>query len=463
MKNVAKCDKAKGIKRSTLACLSCRSVRQKCNGVPPEGLLDQHAVDLAWGSPVKSLQPCKRCVLNQHECLWNQSRRFGRPRKAQRIVGVQAGQASPPYPGSTIQIDSSDSSASHTAISADSNSSLSPTDRKTSSLMYGAQNLIPDENLINLSDVLSLMQTDVSTLPGFEQGQILFDNSSSMTLDENTWFPIVDYNSIPSHKEVATHETNEHTSPNSIPLPSMAASTSSSSFSSLDIPGEGIGEGHSDKLDKAVLQGFQWYTDLSLEPPPMISGGTTQIQRVILETSEIKSLGEKSLYLAMAAAGYRMAREDLGIADALFEDSSTRIQRYLSNSGRNGSDITSAVDAMYTIQACSVLAPYAYGTRNIVRAQELLLGAAQLAICRGLHQLDSPEFSNDHLSFRMQIVELKTKLGERTGCSCRQFESCAACFAEALRQTWWEVSAEEYLLKRSSNEFNMLGCKALYM
>jgi hypothetical protein len=329
--------------------------------------------------------------------------------------------------------------------------------------MYGAQNLIPDEKFINLSDVLSLMQTDVSTLPGFDQGQIILDNSSSMTLDENAWFPIVNHNPIPTQKEVATHGTNEQISPDGIPLHSMAASTSSSSFSSLDIPGESIGEGHKEKLDTAVLQGFQRYIDLSLDPPPMISGGTTQIQRVILETSEIGSLGEKSLYLAMAAAGYRMAREDLSIADGLFEDSFTRIQRYLSNSSRDGPDITSAVDAMYAIQACSVLAPYAYGTRNVVKAHELLLGAAQLAICRGLHRLDSPEVSNDHLSFRMRIVELKTKSGERTGCSCRQFESCAACFAEALRQTWWEVSAEEHLLKRSSNEFNMLGCKALYM
>lgn len=442
MKNVANCDKTKGTKRSTLACLSCRSVRQKCSGVPPEGLLDQHAISMACASPVKSLQPCKRCVLNQHECLWNQSRRFGRPRKTRSIAGVQAGQTSQPYSSSTHQISPSNSSASCPTITAESTSFLSSTDGEMSSLIYGAQNRIPDNNYINLSDVLSLMQTDVSTLPRFDQGQIILDNSSSMTLEENAWLPIVDHNPIPTHKKVASHETNDHMSSDDIHLQSTAASTSSSSFSSLDIPGEGIGEGRIDKLDKIVLQGFQRYIDLSLDPPPMITGGITQIQRVILETSETISLGEKSLYLAMAAAGYRMARDDLSVADSLFENSFARIQRYMSNSSRDGTDIASAVDAMYAIQACSVLAPYAYGTRNVIKAQELLLGASQLAICRGLHQLDSPEFSNDQLSFRMQIVELKTELGERTGCTCRQYESCAACFAEALRQTWWEVSEE---------------------
>jgi hypothetical protein len=447
MKNAAKCDKAKGTKRSALACLSCRSVRQKCNGEPPEGLLDQHSVGSTRGFPVKSLQPCQRCILMQHECLWKQTRRFGRPRNAQRFADIQPDRASPAYPSSTVRINSSGSSDSLPTASAELSSSRMPTDPNVPSQIYGAQNVIPDENFIYLSDVLSLMQTDVDTLSGFEQGQMIPDCSSSMTLGESTWFPIVDHNPLHMDEDAAPLQTNEHISPGDIPLNSLAPSTSPSSSSSLLISGEGVCEGKKDKLDKTILQGFQRYVDLSLDPPPMLSGGTPQVQRVVLEPSETRSLGEKSLYLAMAAAGYRMAGECFTLADGLFEDSFTRIQRYLSNSDRDGPDLISAIDAMYAIQACSVLVPYAYGTRNVLKAEELLLGAAQLAIRRELHRLDShKECSNDHLSFRVQAIELKNRLGERTGCSCRQFETCVACFTEALRQTWWEVSGEEYPL-----------------
>ncbi|KAM3578659.1 hypothetical protein VKS41_008859 [Umbelopsis sp. WA50703] len=446
MKNAVKCDKARGTKRSTLACLSCRSARQKCNGEPPEGLLDQHSVGSLGGSPVKSLQPCKRCILNQHECLWNQSRRLGRPRNAQRIASVPPGRASPAYPNSTVRIDSRDSSANLPIVSAETSSSRLPTDRKVPSQVYVAHNPIPDETYINLSDVLSLMQTDVDTLSSFEQGQMIPEGSSSMALSESAWVPIVDQGPLHLHEDAAPQQTSEYISSEDVPLNSLSRLTSSSSFSSLLISGVGVGERKRDELDEPILQGFQRYVDLSLDPLPMMPGGTTQIQRAFLEPSETRSPGEKSLYLAMAAAGYRMAGDDFTLADDLFDNSFTCIQRYLSNSNCDVPGIIGAVDAMYAIQACSVLVPYAYGTCNVLKAEELLLGAAQLAIRRGLHRLDSPEFSNDHLSFRVQAIELQTKLGERTGCSCRQFESCAACFTEALRQTWWEVSGEDYLL-----------------
>ncbi|KAJ2958128.1 hypothetical protein NQZ79_g6241 [Umbelopsis isabellina] len=438
MKDAAKCDRARGIKRSTLACLSCRSVRQKCNGEPPEGLLDQHSIASMRDSPVKSLQPCDRCILNKHECLWNQSRRFGRPRKTQRIASVQSGRASPAYSSSTVRIDYRSSSASNSIANAETSSSQSPTDHKAPSQMYGAQNFIADENYINMSDVLSLMQTDVDTLSLLEQGQIIPEDSSFTTLGESTWVPNMDQGTLHINESAAPKQTREHISSGDNALNSLAALTSLNSSAFL-FSGEGIGEEKIEKIDEIILQGFQQYVDLSLDPPPMISGGIPQIQKVFLEPLETRSLGEKSLYLAMAAAGYRMAGENFTLADSLFEESFTLIQSYLSSSDRGSPDIIGAVDAMYAIQACSVLAPYAYGTRNALKAEELLLGVAQLAIRRGLHQLDSPEPNNDQHFFRAQTTELQTRLGERTGCSCQQLESCAACFTEALRQTWWEL------------------------
>ncbi|KAG2171889.1 hypothetical protein INT44_006118 [Umbelopsis vinacea] len=414
MKKAAKCDKEKGTKRSTLACLSCRSARQKCNGKPPEGLLDQHNVQSIGSSPVKSLQPCKRCIINQHDCLWSQSKRHGRPRNSQRIARIQSSRALQAYPASTVPTES-----------------------------YDAPNFTSDENLINPTDVLSLMQTDVDTLFGFEQGVMIPEGSSSMTLDDSSWFPMVDEGFLHMQEDTAvSQQMTEYISSGETTRNSVAPSTSPSSFaSSILTSSEGTGERKVDKMDETVLHGFQRYFDLSFDPPPMISGGTTEVQRAFSELSETRSLGERALYLAMAASGYRMAKENLTLADSLFENGYKSIQQYFSNSDSDGPDISSAVDAMYAIQACTVLVPYAYGTRNASKAEELLLEAAQLAIRRELHRLDSPESCQDNISFRAQALELQNMMGERTGCSCRQFVSCPACFAEALRQTWWEKNS----------------------
>lgn len=429
-------------KRSTLACLSCRSVRQKCNGEPPEGLLDQHSNSSTRESPVKSLQPCDRCILNQHECLWNQSRRFGRPRKVQKIARLQSDRASKAFPNSTVRTDSRDSTAHLATVDAETDSSRSSTDCKAPSQTNVAQNLMSDENYIDLSDVLSLMQTDVDTLSWFEPGQVIPEVSSSMAVGESTCDPIMDQSLLHMNKNVALKQTIERMSVGANPLIPLTPLVSSSI--SLTPPSSGVdfGEEKRNKVGNATLQGLQRYVDLSLDPPPMILGDTTQLRRALLEPVESSLLGAKSLYLAMAASGYRMSGEEFTLADNLFEDSFTCIQQYLSNSGRGDPGIIGAVDAMHAIQACSVLAPYAYGTRNVFKAEELLLGAAQLAVRRDLHQLDSPKASKEQLSFRAQVTELQNRLGERTGCSCRKYESCAACLTEALRQTWWEVSGK---------------------
>ncbi|KAG2174751.1 hypothetical protein INT43_005809 [Umbelopsis isabellina] len=424
MKDPGKCDKARETKRSTLACLSCRSVRQKCNGEPPEGLLDQHSNSSTRESPVKSLQPCDRCILNQHECLWNQSRRFGRPRKAQRMAGVQPGLASPAFSSSSVRTDTRGSSASLPNINAETSSSRSPTDYKAPIQTNGVLNLLSDENAINLSDVLSLMQSDVDTLSWFEQGQAIPEVSSSMALNESTWSPIMDQSHLHMDENAAPKLTIEPMSFEAVPLISLAAVTSSTNSSTLLSAGIDIGEENRDNLDELTLQGFQRYVELSLDPPPMTSEDTTRIRRVLLEPLETRLLGERSLYLAMAAAGYRMAGEDFTLADSLFEESFNCIQQYLSNSDRGDPDIIGAVDAMHAIQACSVLAPYAYGTRSVFKAEELLLGAAQLAVRHDLHQLDSTEASNDHLSFRAQMNSLASGIWKlRIRCAAILVES----------------------------------------
>ncbi|SPO27753.1 uncharacterized protein UTRI_04208_B [Ustilago trichophora] len=78
-------------KRSALACLPCRTAKNKCDGVPPP-LIAELSSHLETKMPhptghdvqLRSDHACTRCARLRLECLWQPSHRTGRPRKRAR-------------------------------------------------------------------------------------------------------------------------------------------------------------------------------------------------------------------------------------------------------------------------------------------------------------------------------------------------------------------------------------------
>ncbi|SPO32464.1 uncharacterized protein UTRI_04208 [Ustilago trichophora] len=78
-------------KRSALACLPCRTAKNKCDGAPPP-LIAELSSHLETKIPhptghdvqLRSDDACTRCARLRLECLWQPSHRTGRPRKRAR-------------------------------------------------------------------------------------------------------------------------------------------------------------------------------------------------------------------------------------------------------------------------------------------------------------------------------------------------------------------------------------------
>lgn len=77
-------------KRSALACLPCRTAKNKCDGVPPPLIVELSShleTKIPTGDDVqlRSDTACTRCARLHLECLWQPSHRTGRPRKRARV------------------------------------------------------------------------------------------------------------------------------------------------------------------------------------------------------------------------------------------------------------------------------------------------------------------------------------------------------------------------------------------
>lgn len=80
-------------KRSALACLPCRTAKNKCDGAPPPIIAELSAhletkMPPPAGADVQlvSEHACTRCARLRLECLWQPSHRTGRPRKRARLA-----------------------------------------------------------------------------------------------------------------------------------------------------------------------------------------------------------------------------------------------------------------------------------------------------------------------------------------------------------------------------------------
>ncbi|EPQ29701.1 uncharacterized protein PFL1_02921 [Pseudozyma flocculosa PF-1] len=74
-------------RRSALACLPCRSAKNKCDGQAPPLAVEYSASQALKAAPsddIPSDAPCTRCRRLDLRCLWQPSHRTGRPRKKRR-------------------------------------------------------------------------------------------------------------------------------------------------------------------------------------------------------------------------------------------------------------------------------------------------------------------------------------------------------------------------------------------
>ncbi|KAN0059677.1 hypothetical protein ACQY0O_008249 [Thecaphora frezii] len=74
-------------RRSALACLACRSAKNKCDGQAPALAVEISASQVLKASPsddIPSDAPCTRCRRLELRCMWQPSHRTGRPRKKRR-------------------------------------------------------------------------------------------------------------------------------------------------------------------------------------------------------------------------------------------------------------------------------------------------------------------------------------------------------------------------------------------
>lgn len=80
--------------RSALACLACRTAKQKCDGDVPTSLIafSRGASEgtRAQADQVLADQPCSRCRRLRSQCWWQPSHRSGRPRKRARDAAPSA-------------------------------------------------------------------------------------------------------------------------------------------------------------------------------------------------------------------------------------------------------------------------------------------------------------------------------------------------------------------------------------
>ncbi|SNX85890.1 uncharacterized protein MEPE_04599 [Melanopsichium pennsylvanicum] len=131
-------------KRSALACLPCRTAKNKCDGVPPPLIakLSSH-LDTKIPNPagqhlqLRSEQSCTRCARLHLECIWQPSHRTGRPRK--RACVQEASIGAPQLAPYNVHIASStsvrDDIASETKDAAASSQHSTPFDQTTITMM----------------------------------------------------------------------------------------------------------------------------------------------------------------------------------------------------------------------------------------------------------------------------------------------------------------------------------------
>lgn len=286
--------------------------------------------------------------------------------------------------------------------------------------------------------------------PAPDSQEILYetqdDSSFDLPLDDNIWATLIGQNfggtDFPA-------EQGEDRSPNSRETQNLSLSCSSlvPDLSSTVVSASrslSVESGNEmPRVEASVLTGVELYLELAVDPPPALSEGFSRLQTLSLPATDL-STGERSLLFAMAAAGLRMAQRDVKVAQNLYEEGCFCFEQCLS-AATDGALVTldDAVDVMYAIQACSILVPYAYGTRDVTKAKKLLLGAAHTAAHSGLHLLDSQNTPKDIVYFFSMVKELEKESSEcsqRASSPCYEFHSCATCLAEALRQAWWEVS-----------------------
>ena len=431
-------------KRSTLACSSCRSVRQKCDGQRPDGLKDKRINVVGSPGPVRSPKPCSRCLFNRQECLWLPSRRFGRPRNDRKANGpaqvVSTTVGSHPTEKDVI-VSSQDLSQMVTLEPANTTlvSSLSSIFTTGNDSAFGAGGADSDD-VFSYLNLAAPAPDSQERLYETEDGSFL-----ELPLEDDFWAALNGQNFGGTD---SLDEPGEDRSPNRSATQDLSLLRSSlvpDSSSTEDSASQSLSVESGNevpRVEASVLIGIKLYLQLAVDPPPALPEGFSRPQTLCLPATDL-STGKRSILFAMAAAGLRMAQRDLALAQKLYEEGCFYFEQCVS-AATDGAMVTldDAVDVMCAIQACSILVPYAYGTRDVMKAKKLLLGAAHTAARFGLHLLDSQKRHKERVWFSSMMKELER---ESCGCSqrasrpCYEFHSCATCLAEALRQAWWEV------------------------
>ena len=434
-----------GSKRSTLACSPCRSVRQKCDGQPPDGLQDKRITAVGSRGPIRSPKPCSRCLSNRQECLWLPSQRCGRPRNDRKANGpaqvVSNTVGSHPTEKDVIVVGSQE--LGHMVTLEPANNTLMSS---LSSIFTTGNGSAFDTAVADSENVFSDLDLAAPAPDSQDRLYETRDNSPfDLPPEDSFWAALIGQNSGGTDFLL---EQREDRLPNSSETQNLSlccsslvpdsSSTEGSASRSLSVESGN----EMPQVEASVLIGVELYLELAVDPPPALPEGFSPLQTLSSPTTDL-STGERSLLFAMAAAGLRMAQRDIKLAQKLYEEGCFCFEQCLS-AASDGALVTldDAVNIMYAIQACSILVPYAYGTRDVTKAKKLLLGTAHTAARFGLHLLDSQKRPKDSVCFFSMVKELEREssgCGQKASRPCYEFHSCATCLAEALRQAWWEV------------------------
>jgi hypothetical protein len=252
----------------------------------------------------------------------------------------------------------------------------------------------------------------------------------------------------------------------------LSMASSSIGATSLSAPSEDPtvtngSKGQTNDISKSrlssVLAGVGFYLELSVDPPPPMCEEAVHLQSIFSQDKVI-SADEKALYFAMAASGYRMAQDDTALADELYAQAYEAFKQSLeATMDGHCFDMSTTTACIHTLQACNVLVPHAYGLRDSAKAEDMLLDATRLVERFRINSLDGPEASGDPESLVSLINQLKPS---NPNCrdsarSCITWTSCADCFREAIRQTWWEVS--QFIIKLDTFSSDSFVAEQLYV